>query len=327
MRDTVLVLTREIDIAADGVLDILEVRGIPYFRLNAEEFPQRASLTCESDDSGFKVRLSKARGFISLDTIYSVWYRQPVDYFVDPSITDPAFKRFAELESRHAIIGSLMTDPNILWMNTPSATHNASYKLYQLFTARKVGFTIPNTLVTNHPGSAEAFYTANQSNVIAKTLSTPLLRQDYRPFAMYSHFVTGEDLNLFGDLVLAPCQLQGYVDKLVEIRAIVVGREVFAAEIHSQVLEESRHDWRRAKVSDLPHLIHELPADVSQKCVDVVGALGLSYGALDLIFSPGDEYVFLEVNPMGQWHWIEKLTGLPISQSIASFLAPSVSDD
>jgi putative transposase len=49
--------------------------------------------------------------------------------------------------------------------------------------------------------------------------------------------------------------------------------------------------------------------------------LGLAYGAVDLILEPSGNYVFLEVNSMGQWHWIEHLVGLPISEAIAEFLA------
>ncbi len=48
--------------------------------------------------------------------------------------------------------------------------------------------------------------------------------------------------------------------------------------------------------------------------------LGLCYGAVDMIITPENEYVFLEVNPSGQWGWIEELTGMKISKAIATLL-------
>ena len=63
-----------------------------------------------------------------------------------------------------------------------------------------------------------------------------------------------------------------------------------------------------------------LPAEVSERCVALVQQLGLQYGAIDLILDEDDCYTFLEINPNGQWAWIENLTHLPISKEIANLL-------
>ena len=49
--------------------------------------------------------------------------------------------------------------------------------------------------------------------------------------------------------------------------------------------------------------------------------LGLVYGAIDMRRTAEGEHVFLEVNPAGQWLFVEERCGLPISQSVAGFLA------
>ena len=46
----------------------------------------------------------------------------------------------------------------------------------------------------------------------------------------------------------------------------------------------------------------------------------LRYGAIDLIETPDGEFVFLEVNPSGQWGWIADLGGLPIPEAVADML-------
>jgi glutathione synthase/RimK-type ligase-like ATP-grasp enzyme len=117
-----------------------------------------------------------------------------------------------------------------------------------------------------------------------------------------------------------PVIVQEYVAKRVELRVTVVGRAVFAAEIHSQESNHARFDWRRYDLGSTRHEVHRLPAVVADRCVEIVGRLGLRYGAIDLILTPDGRYVFLEVNPTGQWLWIEKATGLPIGDALCDLL-------
>jgi glutathione synthase/RimK-type ligase-like ATP-grasp enzyme len=120
---------------------------------------------------------------------------------------------------------------------------------------------------------------------------------------------------------------QQYVPKRVELRVTVVGRRVFAAEIDSQASRSTRHDWRHYDDPNVQYRIHTLPPEMARACVRLVEALGLSFGAIDLIQTPEGKYVFLEINPNGQWGWIEDLTGLPISDAIADWLAGSGEPD
>ena len=122
------------------------------------------------------------------------------------------------------------------------------------------------------------------------------------------------------DVQICPFILQRYVKKRLEIRVTVVGTDVFAAEIHSQTSKRTEVDWRRYNHSITPYLIHALPEHVAQCCLALVDAMGLHFGAIDLILTPDDRYVFLEINPNGQYGWIEYLTGLPITQRLARLL-------
>jgi len=51
-----------------------------------------------------------------------------------------------------------------------------------------------------------------------------------------------------------------------------------------------------------------------------VQELGQCFGAIDLVLHPERGYVFLEINPNGQWGWIEDFTGLPIAAAFADLL-------
>jgi glutathione synthase/RimK-type ligase-like ATP-grasp enzyme len=66
---------------------------------------------------------------------------------------------------------------------------------------------------------------------------------------------------------------------------------------------------------------HSLPGDVESSVRDLVRRLGLVYGAIDMRLTPDGRYVFLEVNPAGQWLFIEGRTGQPITSAVARTLA------
>ena len=116
---------------------------------------------------------------------------------------------------------------------------------------------------------------------------------------------------------------QEYVPKRIEIRATVIEREIFCAEIHSQQSERSRVDWRRYDFDNTPYFPHALPDHVRSKILQFMRRLGLLFGCIDMILTPEGEYVFLEVNQAGQWYWVELLTGLPITEYFVRYLTDS----
>jgi len=94
----------------------------------------------------------------------------------------------------------------------------------------------------------------------------------------------------------------------------------FAVRIDSQNSKKTEVDWRRYDFANVSHSIERLPCEIHQRCIQLIQKLDLRYGAMDLIVSPQGEWVFLENNCNGQWLWLEKLTGLKISNAIASQL-------
>ena len=57
-----------------------------------------------------------------------------------------------------------------------------------------------------------------------------------------------------------------------------------------------------------------------ERCAAFVSGLGLTFGAIDLVLDEQGALQFLEINPNGEWMWIEDLVGYPIADRIASFL-------
>lgn len=85
----------------------------------------------------------------------------------------------------------------------------------------------------------------------------------------------------------------------------VVGDTLFAATIDSQAHAETEVDWRKTSTPDIAHATYELPTEIEEKCVALTRSLGLRFGALDFVLDRDGQLWFLEINPNGQWAWIE----------------------
>ena len=117
----------------------------------------------------------------------------------------------------------------------------------------------------------------------------------------------------------APVIFQEYVEAALDLRITVVGEEVFAAEILSQQTDykvDMRMTMHEAEMRP-----HALPGAVADGLRALLREMGLAYGAVDMRLTPGGEYVFLEVNPAGQWLFVEERTRQPITDAMAAWMA------
>jgi glutathione synthase/RimK-type ligase-like ATP-grasp enzyme len=117
-----------------------------------------------------------------------------------------------------------------------------------------------------------------------------------------------------------PLFIQEYIQKKLELRVIVVGKEVFSVAIHSQTTIITSDDWRTSDVSKLKHEIYNLPEDIKLKLLQFCSISQIQFAAFDFILSPENKLIFLECNPKGEWYWLEEETGIPIAKSIAYLL-------
>ncbi|MEO9276185.1 MAG: hypothetical protein ABI340_00175 [Nitrososphaera sp.] len=110
--------------------------------------------------------------------------------------------------------------------------------------------------------------------------------------------------------------------KKTEIRVNIINSTIHAVEIHSQESEKTKYDWRHYDdFNKTPYVPFSLPQKVSEKLLKIVKSMNLKFGAVDLIRTPSNEFVFLEVNANGRWWWIQELTGVNIAKDIAQALA------
>ena len=323
---TILILSNADDAHVPPVARKLDARGERYLRLDPASFPADAAATVAYGPNGIERRtLRHADGVLDLSDVKSVWLRRPGR---PGTGADPRYRDWS-LETWSQFLQGLWATMDCLWLpGDVAAQRAAERKVSQLALAARLGWRIPRTVTTSEPREVLDFYEACGGRIIAKAAVPHELKgrggEEREP---YTRPVRRRDLISLGALRHAPVTFQEYVAKRAELRVTVVGERVFAAEIDSQASARTQHDWRHYDNDRARYSVHALPPAVAARCVTVTRALGLCYGAIDLILTPGGEYVFLEINSNGQWVWVEELTKLPIAEAIAGLLAAGALPD
>lgn len=317
----ILILTRSFDPHADYVAKRLRARGVTFIRFDPVEFPTRAELSIRYSALGQTERLLRlAAGSLDLNNLKAVWYRRPQVPAPHEEIINLSTQTFVAQECQ-TFVQDVWNSLDCLWVPAPHGVCvRAQFKASQLRLAGAVGFELPPTLITNSPEEFVEFYCKHNGNIISKLAGFSFFEAIGASFGRYTEVVSKRDVAYSRALRFCPVIFQAYVPKLLELRITVVGKQVFAAEIHSQESNQTRHDWRHYDSYLTRYLPHELPQDVATCCLDLVEELGLCYGAIDMVITPDRRYVFIEINPNGQYLWIEEATGLPISDSICDLL-------
>ena len=309
-----LIVTERRDLHADWLILELEQRHAPFVRFNTEDYPQRACLTWSS--TGTAHLLIDGQTW-DVDEFSSVWYRRPVPPVMPPEM-DPRQAAWAQIEAREALMGLWRTLDGVLWVNHPDNNHVAESKPSQLRVAGKLGFEVPPTLITNDAAAAETFVRARSNGAICKPLydgRVPVGHEDRIFFTSRVNFTGFRAAELGPE----PYLFQALVPKLYDVRVTVIGNDVFAARIASQEQADAITDWRRGAATP-PHDVEDLPTEVAERCIALCRDYALQFGAIDLARRPDGGYSFFEVNPNGQWAWIEQLTGLPLRARLADLL-------
>jgi len=197
----------------------------------------------------------------------------------------------------------------------------AENKQLQLQVARELGLDIPRTLTTNDPTAVHAFAKSCESGMVTKMLSSFAIYEEGKELVVFTNRVTPEDLADLSGLSICPATFQELVPKSLEIRVTVVGQRVMSASVNSQVSERAAHDWRRDGVNMIQDWRpYQLPLDIEEKILRLMDYFSLNYGAIDVILTPDGKHVFIELNPCGEFFWLEHTPGLPISDAIADLL-------
>lgn len=318
MSTNVLIVTEAGDLHAYAVAEALRRKGATPLLWHTSDFPHRATETVLFEE-GRRVAVRDSAQSLVGHHIDSVWFRRPAQV-VDPEALHPADRPFAEMgcrELREGVFRAIA--PDAFWVNPRENALRSTHKIAQHLAAMNVGLTMPDTLYTNDPDEIRAFIRRHGGSIVFKPLKTLPWRDDQAYYMPYTALLTEDQLVEDALLKAAPGIYQALVPKAFELRVTIMGTRVFAAKIDSQSTRGGRIDWRKS-YGEMQMTPFELPHEVASLCIALLRELGLVFGCVDLIATPDGRFVFLEVNQMGQFSFVEQFTGMPLIDAFAEFL-------
>lgn len=319
-RDVVLLITHSGDFfTIDRVAEALSKKGVQPFRFDTDKFPLEVQLTAQFDRSKSYHRLEYGGHSISTEQVKAVWMRRIWEPKLGEELA-PQFREACIKESRATLDGFWDSLRAARWVDNLERINVANNKLRQLRVASEVGFVIPQTLVTNKAEAAREFFQEVKGKMVSKLLTSLSRSMEQTSFFLYTSVVKEEDLLDAESLRYCPMVFQEEIPKQLELRVVYVNGNVFVGALDASVYAKEKVDWRSPGVDIGKWQHHELPEEIVACLKAFMGKFGLLFGAFDFIVTPAGEYVFLEINPIGEWGMLEKDLELPISGAIADAL-------
>ena len=238
----------------------------------------------------------------------AIWWRRLTGEPRLPNwLEDEAARDLVERECRATLAGLVLTEFRGVWVSHPEATRLAENKLVQLSAARRAGCRLPRTLVSQDPAAVRRFCRELGYRVIVKTVAgtpkTPVM----------TGRVTPELLRSDASISLCPAIYQELVPGVRHLRVCCFGEEIRTA-----LLETDRLDWRYPLDATVePYELDDLAAD---RVREVVHDLGLRMGIVDMKLAGAGEPVWLEINPQGQFLFLEGMCELRLLNPFTDFL-------
>lgn len=284
------------------------------------------SLTQDLNELSWRASATSDIIKINLNAVDTVWLRRLNDSYFDMSRVHPddrniVLKELSRLSEAIFSLTSLRAKTSI---NPLDAQFGSWQKTIQLVAAAKAGLSIPDTAITNDPDTVAQLMDLHES-VLFKPFSQRSWSESGKKYVHHASRVGKEILQDRSAIELCPGIYQNYIQKLYELRIVVMGETLIAYKLDSQALPSAATDWRgditqRMSIS----LYDDLPSDIIDKILRFMRAMNLNFGSIDMIVTSDNEFVFLEVNEQGQFLWLdERVPDGKLLKKFSEFLCES----
>ena len=299
-KKNVLIITSTIDGTIDYIIKKYNLFA-NFYRLNVDLLEHYSI----SINNSYGWIIEHCNWILCENECHSIYYRKPLL----PSLNNYE-QKYREMIKKDIISlingvvdsfeGKVITKPSILRM--------CENKVFQLQYAKKHEIKIPFSFIGTNNEEASVF---NGYKSIIKPLTTGKIYYENS----CDIFQTNLFSKLCADISLTPIYLQEYVEKDFEVRLTIVNDAFFPVKI----LSDNNIDWRTHGAQNIYSLI-SLPEEIKIQCKNMLKDFGLIFGAFDFIVNLSGDWIFLEVNPNGQWQWLENELCLNISEEIVNYL-------
>lgn len=311
---TVLLISTTLDFATDFICLNLHKKGTRYLRLNRDQLGDY-EIRVNPIQTELRISIGDRTYVFNNDIRFSVYYRAPT--FLRETFSNRQDEEAQLFRSQWAaFVRMLVIFEKAKWVNHPGATYQAEMKPFQLMKAAQLGFKVPETWITNIVGLDML---NGYDKVAIKSLDTAILDKGEEEAFIYTTLMQRQELAT-GHYNSPFFLQQGLVPK-TDIRVTVVRDRCIAIAITAD--DGVDIDWRQYK-GGLQYAIHPLPNSLQRLCLSITHTMSLVFSAIDLVLHNGD-YYFIELNPTGEWAWLQQNTGFRFDDLITQELTSDAS--
>jgi ATP-GRASP peptide maturase of grasp-with-spasm system len=329
----ILIFSKKTDYSTGCVIQWLNFLGERVIRMNGDDNLFKLE---EISETGIFFRHSITGELINLDDTTACWWRRPglsINNFNHPaknstlSIGDINLTPFLRGNK-----GLLDKESNDLIDYIYQRVHSKSpinigrpmfnlNKLVTLELAQKHGLSVPSyTIVTNgwQVQKSKDIY----ENLVSKAISNGIYGDiDNKRFYTYTELLDDSFVTHSSQSNYYPSLVMQLIEKEIEIRSFYLNGKFFSMAIFSQSNEQTKVDFRKYSASK-PNKTEPfiLPREIELKLEKVFNEINLNSGSIDFIIDKSGNYIFLEINPVGQYNMVSNPCNYNLDKIIATFL-------
>jgi ATP-GRASP peptide maturase of grasp-with-spasm system len=325
MKKKILILSEEDDGTTETVIKWIKYYGCEFLRINPSNILSFEFLSLLNDEDDVEFIYENQNYKLSSFTAY--WYRRGgmnfnykmvnlVNKNINQSVETMLYREYNYINN---YIYSYFEKKNILSIG--SIFDNKTNKVVNLLKARSLGLLIPNTIIATRKSQLMNFK-INHQKILVKPIYQAgfIFENDEIKTDGLSVLMSDDEICNLPDS-FAPSLFQGYIEKKYELRVFYLNGECYTSVIFSQLDEQTKVDFRNynfSKPNRTPP--YKLPAEISNKIKKLMDELNMNSGSLDIIVTPQNEFVFLEVNPVGQFFQVSYPCNYYLEKKIAKYL-------
>ena len=320
----ILIYSTLIDPSTNCVIDWLNFYNKTWYRVNIKEDLVQKEMLLKINDHGLNQDFTLNNQKLNINEIESVWFRRtPSNSLISFISRIPEDLKDVLNKNAQSELSSLNEYIFFTLKNKYSLGNSRIFnlnKLAQLEIAMKFGVKIPQTIVTNNKADLLNFYKKNKK-IIIKPIQNSLYNSfNGKTFSTYTEVLKKSSINGLNS-IFKPCLVQCNVEKKYEIRSFFISGKFYSMAIFSQSSHQTSIDFRKYNLKKPNRIVpYKLPKSLEIKLRLFMKYFQLNTGSFDLIYTSQGEYVFLELNPVGQFGMVSYPCNYNLEKQIAKNL-------
>lgn len=317
-----LILSEEKDLTTNEVIDWLYFYNINFIRINKEDnIVIKEIKIINGVVERINIFIKNRNIELDLAIIKAYWYRRgnfPLNFEV-PQINHKyflleienylSFEKYKILDLIHEYLKDIKGIGCIY--------DDARNKLIHLQIAAKFGIKVPDTIITTDKSSIQEFQ-YGKVGIITKAVGEGMsfFSSEFKVLEYTS--LINEPNNL--PEAFFPSLIQEKIEKKYDLRIFYLDRKFYSSAIISQNDSQTTTDFRRYNMEKSNRVIpFKLPDYIEKQLDEMMNQLNYLSDSIDMVYTKEKEFVFLEINPVGQFAQVSEPCNYYLEKKVADY--------